>query len=66
MVDETTDGDNKEQVAIVIDDPFNVHENFIGLYATTNAQALVAITKDTLLKLTWKIVGPLLQLSDKG
>ena len=56
MVDETTDAANKEQVVIVVrwvDDAFNAHEDFIGLYVTgsTNAQALVAIIKDTLLRL---------------
>ena len=56
MVDETTDAANKEQVVIVVrwvDDAFNAHEDFIGLYVTgsTNAQALVAIIKDILLRL---------------
>lgn len=56
MVDKTTDVTNKEQVVIVVqwvDDAFNAREDFIGLYVTgsTNAQALVAIIKNTLLRL---------------
>ena len=48
MVDETPDVSNKEQVVIClrwVDNEFNVHEEFIGLYTTakTTADQLVAI-----------------------
>ena len=59
MVDETTDAANKEQVVIVVrwvDDSYGVQEDLIGLYVTgtTNAHALDAIIKDTLLRLNLK------------
>ena len=45
MVDETTDMSNCEQVVIClrwIDDDFQVHEDFVGLYevSSTNADAI--------------------------
>ena len=56
MVDETPDVSNKEQVVIClrwVDNEFNVHEEFIGLYTTakTTADQLVAIIKDALLRM---------------
>ena len=60
MVDETTDQSNKEQVVLVlrwVDEALDVHEEFIGLYATssTTAESLVSIIKDTLLRMNLKI-----------
>ena len=60
MIDETTDFSNAEQVVIVIrwvSDDLSVHEEFIGLYKTDSIQAksLVAIIKDTLLRLNLKM-----------
>ena len=56
MIDETTDASNAEQVVIVIrwvSDHLSVHEEFIGLYHTSSiqAQSLMAIIKDSLLRL---------------
>ena len=56
MVDETPDVANKEQVVIClrwVDNDFEVHEEFIGLYttATTTADELVRIIKDALLRM---------------
>ena len=60
MIDEMTDFSNAEQVVIVIrwiSDDLSVHEEFIGLYKTDSIQAksLVAIIKDTLLRLNLKM-----------
>ena len=60
MIDETTDFSNAEQVVIVIrwvNDDLSVHEEFVGLYKTDSIQAksLVAIIKDTLLRLNLKM-----------
>ena len=60
MVDEITDQSNKEQVVLVlrwVDEALDVHEEFIGLYATssTTAESLVSIIKDTLLRMNLKI-----------
>ena len=60
MVDETTDAANKEQVVLVfrwVDDDLQVHEDFVGLHETdsTTADALVAIIRDTLLRLNIKL-----------
>ena len=57
MIDETTDSSNSEQLVIVIrwvNDDLSIHEEFIGLYKTDSikAKSLVAIIKDTLLRLT--------------
>ena len=59
MVDETTDKANKEQVVLVfrwVDDTLVVHEEFIGLYLTDfiRSEALVAVNKDTLLRMNLK------------
>ena len=60
MVDETTDTANKEKVVLVfrwVDDDLQVHEDFVGLHETdlTTADALVAIIRDTLLRLNIKL-----------
>ena len=60
MIDETTDASNAEQVVIVIrwvSDDLSVHEEFIGLYHTSSiqAQSLVSIIKDSLLRLNLKL-----------
>ena len=50
-MDETTDTGNKEQVVVRwVDDSFEVHEDFIGLYVTdsTTAKAIVKIIVETL------------------
>lgn len=54
MADEVTDSSNQEQVAICfrwIDENFEPHEDFVGLYKvdTICADALVSIIKDTFL-----------------
>ena len=56
MVDETTDISNCEQVVVCIhwvDDDFNVHEDFIGLYQVDSicSDSLVAVIKDALLRM---------------
>ncbi len=56
MVDETTDQSNTEQVVLVlrwVDEMLEVHEDLIGLYSTSSitAESLVAIIKDTLLRM---------------
>ena len=56
IVDETTDISHKEQVSICIrhvNENFQIHEDFIGLYATacTDAEALSKIIKDALLRM---------------
>lgn len=56
MVDETTDCSTKEQVVVCfhwVDDDLNVHEEFIGLHLVDkiNADTLVAVIKDALLRL---------------
>ena len=60
MIDETTDASNAEQVVFVIrwvSDDLSVHEEFIGLYHADSiqAQSLVAIIKDSLLRLNLKL-----------
>ena len=60
MVDETTDKANKEQVVLVfrwVDDALVAHEEFAGLYLTDSitSEALVAVIKDTLLRMNLKI-----------
>ena len=60
MVDETTDKANKEQVVLVfrwVDDLLVAHEEFVGLYLTDSitSEALVGVTKDTLLRMNLKI-----------
>ena len=60
MVDETTDKANKQQVVLVfrwVDDALVAHEEFIGLYLTDSIrfEALVAVIKDTLLRMNLKI-----------
>ena len=54
MADEATDASNKEQFVIClrwVDDEFELHKEFIGLYETDNltANTLVVAIKDTLL-----------------
>ena len=53
MVDETTDAANKEQVVIClrwVDDIFEVHEIFVGLYEveSTEARAILFVICDVL------------------
>ena len=60
MVDETTDKANKEQVVLVFrwgDNDLVAHEEFVGLYLTDSitSKALVAVIKDTLLRMNLKI-----------
>ena len=60
MIDETTDASNVEQVVLVfrwVDDNLAVHEEFIGLYQSDSidAKSLVAIIRDTLLRMNLKI-----------
>ena len=58
MIDETTDASNTEQVVLVlVDDNLAVHEEFIGLYQSDSidAKSLVAIIRDTLLCMNFKI-----------
>ena len=60
MVDETTDASNVEQVVLVfrwVDDNLAVHEEFLGLYQSDSidAKSLVAIIRDTLLRMNLKI-----------
>ena len=60
MVDETTDSANQEQVVLVfryVDEDLVAHEEFVGLYLTDSitSAALVAIIKDTLLRLNLKM-----------
>ncbi len=55
MADETTDVSNKEQLTLVIrwvDENFEVHEEFLGLYnlLSTTADSIVASIKDALLR----------------
>ncbi len=54
-MDETTDISTKEQVSIcfrTVDDNFEIHEDFVGLYNTsaTDAATLAAIIKDVLVR----------------
>lgn len=56
MVDETTDISTSEQVVVVlhwVNENLEVHEDFIGLYATgsISANSLVSIIKDVLLRM---------------
>lgn len=56
MVDETTDVSNREQVVLClrwVDERFDVHEEFTGLYTVDNisANTLVAVIKDALLRM---------------
>lgn len=60
MIDETTDISNSEQVVLVfhwVDDAINVHEEFVGLYQfkSTDAQALVHLIKDVLLRFNMQL-----------
>ena len=56
MADEVADVSNKEQVVVClryVDSGFVPHEEFVGIYEVANIQSdtLVAILKDTLLRL---------------
>ena len=56
MADEVTDAPNIEQVAICLrynDDNFDVHEDFVGMYAVESIKVdvLVQVLKDTLLRM---------------
>ena len=60
MVDETTDKANNEQIVLVfrwVDDALVAHEKFVRLYLTDSitSEALVAVIKDTLVRLNLKI-----------
>lgn len=60
MVDGATDKANQEQVVLVfrwVDDNLVTHEEFVGLYLTASikSEALVAVIKDTLLRMNLKI-----------
>ena len=60
MVDETTDKANNGQIVLLfqwVDDALVVHEEFVGLYLTDSitSEALVAVIKDTLVRLNLKI-----------
>ena len=60
MVDETTDMSNQEQVVLVfrwVDNDLASHEEFVGLYQTDSitSDALVAVIKDTLLRMQLKM-----------
>ena len=60
MVDEMTDKANEEQVVLVfrwVDNDLVAHEEFVGLYLTDSitSKALVAVIKDTLLRMNLKI-----------
>ena len=60
MVDETTDGANKEQVVLCcrwVDSSMNAHEEFIGLYETetTEASMLLRVIHDTMTRLNISI-----------
>ena len=60
MVEETTNKANKEQVVLVfqwVDDALVACEEFVGLYLTDSiiSEALVAVIKDTLLRMKLKI-----------
>ena len=62
MADEVTDISNIEQVAIClqsIDDNFDAHEDFIGMYAVESIKAdmLVWVLKDTLLQMNLPIAN---------
>jgi len=62
MADEITDVSNIEQVAIClrsVDDNFDTHEDFIGMYAVESIKAdiLAEILKDTLLRLKLPITN---------
>ena len=55
MIDETTDITNQEQVTVVmrrIDENFDVHEEFLGLYSVTSIDAatLFSVIKDVMLR----------------
>ena len=56
MVDETTDAGAEEQCVVVIcwvDNGLQAHEDFIGMYVTasTDANSIVAIIKDALMRM---------------
>ena len=56
MVDETTDASVEEQCVVVIrwiDDGLEAHEDFVGMYVTasTDANSIVALIKDSLLRM---------------
>ena len=62
MADEVTDASNIEQVAIClrsIDDNFDAHEDFVGMYAVESIKAdiLVQVLKDTLLRMNLPITN---------
>ena len=62
MADEVTDSSNREQVVVClrwIDDDFDPHEDFIGLHKveSTGANVLVAVLKDTLLRMNLKLAN---------
>ena len=59
MADEVTDSSNREQVIVClrwVDEDFEPHEDFIGLHKVESigADVLVAVLKDTLLRLNMK------------
>lgn len=56
MADEVTDSSNKEQVVICfrrVDEQFEVHEDFVGLYQVDSIQSssIIQVLKDTILRL---------------
>ena len=60
MVDEATDVSNKSQLTLCIrwvDDNLYCHEDFLGLHCleTTNADTIVKVIKDVLLRMSIKI-----------
>ena len=60
MVDETTDVSTNEQVLIVlrwVDQHLDIHEDFVGLYATDSiaADSLVSIVNDVLLRMNLQL-----------
>ena len=60
MIDETTDISNKEQVVVVfrrVDEDFEVHEEFIGLYEvmSIDAATLTSVIKDAMTRLNLPI-----------
>ena len=60
MIDETSNASNVEQVVLVfrwVDNNLAVHEEFIGLYQSNpiDAKSLVAIVRDSLLRMNLKI-----------
>ena len=61
MANETTDISNQEQLVLClrwVDDKFDVHEEFIGLYdiTSTSANTVVAAIKDALLRMNRSVL----------